>query len=153
LKPGLTIGGRAEVSRAVPRHETVSRIFADSPLLARMPDVYATAYMVGFMEWACCEHLAPFYSEGECSLGVHVDVTHVAPTVPGMVVTVTSEITAIEGRFITFKVSARDEAGPIGEGTHRRALVDTERFAAKAAGRAAEVPVAKPATSPTEIAT
>ncbi|WP_424931750.1 thioesterase family protein [Amaricoccus macauensis] len=137
MKPGLDIGHRAEFARKVPSHETVPRLFEDSELLHKMPDVYATAYMVGFMEWACCEHLAPFYDQGECSLGIQVDMSHTAPTVPGMTVTVTSEITAIEGRFVSFKVVARDDAGQIGEGMHRRALVDTDTFAAKAAGRSA----------------
>jgi fluoroacetyl-CoA thioesterase len=137
VKPGLDVGHRAEFSRRVPPEETVSRIFPDSALLAEMPHVYATAYMIGFMEWGCCEHLAPYYDEGECSLGIHVDMNHTAPTSPGMTVTVTSEITAVEGRFLNFRVSLRDDAGPIGEGTHRRALVDTDTFAAKAAGRAA----------------
>jgi fluoroacetyl-CoA thioesterase len=137
MKPGLEIGQRAEFSRKVPEHETVSRLFADSDLLAQMPDIYATAYMIGFMEWACCEQIAPFYDDGECSLGIQVDMAHVAPTLPGMEVTVTSEVTAIDGRIISFRVSLRDDAGAIGEGTHRRALVDTDTFRAKAAGRAA----------------
>jgi fluoroacetyl-CoA thioesterase len=137
MKPGLTIGHRAEFSRKVPPEETVSRLFPDSALLAQMPHVYATAYMIGFMEWACCEHVAPFYDEGECSLGIQVDMSHIAPTSPGMTVTVTSEITALEGRFLGFRVSLRDEAGLIGEGTHRRALVDADTFSARAAGRAA----------------
>ncbi len=137
MKPGLDIGSRAEFSRKVPADETVSRLFEDSALLAAMPHVYATAYMIGFMEWACCEQVAPFYDEGECSLGIEVNITHVAPTSPGMTVTAISELTAIEGKFLSFRVWLRDDAGPIGEGTHRRALVDADNFAAKAAGRAA----------------
>ncbi|MEM8569418.1 MAG: thioesterase family protein [Pseudomonadota bacterium] len=136
MKPGLSVGDRATFSREVPAHETVSRLFSDSELLSQMPDVYATAYMVGFMEWACCEQLAPYYEEGQCSLGIHVEMSHTAPTVPGMTVTVLSEVAEIDTRFVTFKVTARDNSGVIGEGRHRRALVDRETFAAKAAGRA-----------------
>jgi len=135
VKPGLTTGDRATFSRIVPPQETVSRLFADSVLLARMPDVYATAYMVGFMEWACCEHIAPYHEDGECSLGVLVNMSHVAPTPPGMRVTVSSTVTAVDGRFVDFAVVAHDAAGLIGEGTHRRAVVETERFAAKAAAK------------------
>jgi fluoroacetyl-CoA thioesterase len=136
VNPGLAIGDTATFSRAVAEHETVSRLFADSALLARMPDVFATAYMVGLMEWGCCEQIAPYYEDGECSLGVLVEISHLAATPPGMTVTVTSRVAGIEGRFLAFDVSLHDGVDLIGEGRHRRALVVTERFAAKARAKA-----------------
>lgn len=142
MKPGLAIGDRAVFSRAVPESETVSRLFPDSTLLAQMPDVLATAYMIGLMEWACCEHIAPYYEDGECSLGTHVDISHVAPTPPGLTVTVTSELEEIEGRFVWFKVSAHDGQDLIGAGRHPRALVHVDRFNERAAAKAAQVEIA-----------
>ncbi len=141
MQPGLAIGDTATFSRVVPADETVSRLFADSALLATMPDVFATAYMIGLMEWACCEQIAPFYGAGECSLGIHVDISHLAPTPPGMTVTVTSRIAAIDGRFIWFDVSLSDGVDLIGEGRHKRAVVDRDRFQAKAAAKAARAGV------------
>lgn len=138
MKPGLAIGAKARFSRKVAVNDTVPRLFDDATVMADMPDVLATARMVGLMEWACVEQLAPFYEPGECSLGIHVDISHVAPTPPGMVVTVDSEVTAIDGKFLWFKVTARDEAGLIGEGRHQRALVDAARFGAKAEAKRKE---------------
>jgi fluoroacetyl-CoA thioesterase len=142
VKPGLAIGDTATFSRVVREDETVSRLFDDAALLARMPDVFATAYMVGLMEWACCEQIAPYYDDGECSLGVHVDISHVAATPPGMTVTVTSRVAELDGRFIRFEVSLNDGVDLIGEGLHQRALVQTARFQAKADAKAKAMGVA-----------
>jgi fluoroacetyl-CoA thioesterase len=142
VKPGLAIGDTATFSRVVREDETVSRLFDDAALLARMPDVFATAYMVGLMEWACCEQIAPYYDDGECSLGVHVDISHVAATPPGMTVTVTSRVAELDGRFIRFEVSLNDGVDLIGEGRHQRALVQTARFQAKADAKAKAMGVA-----------
>lgn len=142
MKPGLSIGDKATFSRVVPETETVSRLFADSTLLAGMPDVLATAYMIGLMEWACCEQIAPYYEAGECSLGTHVDMSHIAPTPPGMTVTVTSEIAEIDGKFLWFRVSLHDGVDLIGEGRHQRALIRQDRFEARVRAKASEVELA-----------
>ncbi|MCA8881182.1 MAG: thioesterase family protein [Rhodobacteraceae bacterium] len=136
------MGDTATFSRVVREDETVSRLFDDAALLARMPDVFATAYMVGLMEWACCEQIAPYYEDGECSLGVRVDISHVAATPPGMTVTVTSRVAELDGRFIRFDVSLSDGMDLIGEGRHQRALVQTARFQAKADAKARAAGVA-----------
>lgn len=142
MKPGLAVGDRARFSRVVTQADTVPRLFPDAAIMADMPDVLATARMIGLMEWACVAQILPYYEPGECSLGVHVDVSHVAPTPPGLTVTVDSEVTAIEGRFLSFAVRAHDGRDLIGEGRHRRAVVLSGRFAAKAA---AKTPGAVPA--------
>jgi predicted thioesterase len=74
------------------------------------------------------EHLLP---TGHQSLGIHLDVRHFAATPVGLTVTATAEVTAVEGRTITFRVEARDEREPIGGGTHQRVIVNVERFAAR----------------------
>lgn len=104
-----------------------------------MPAVFATAKMVGLMEWACVEQLRPFYEDGEDSLGIHVDVDHSAPTLPGQTVTVETEVEAIDGRFIWFRVRAHDGIDVIGQGRHRRAVIDRATFADRLAAKAARV--------------
>jgi fluoroacetyl-CoA thioesterase len=143
MKPGLAVGDRARFSRRVTGADSVPRLFPDAGIMADMPDVLATAKMIGLMEWACVAQLLPYYEEGECSLGIHVDVSHVAPTPPGLTVTVDSEVTEIDGRFVSFSVRAHDGTDLIGEGRHRRAVVLTDRFAQKAAAKAAQQEMAE----------
>ena len=98
--------------------------------------VLATGYMVGLMEWACIEQLLPFYEDGEGSLGTHVDVSHLAPTPPGLTVTVETEVTGIDGKFVWFSVRAHDGVDLIGEGRHQRALVRWEKFVPRVMAKA-----------------
>ena len=63
-----------------------------------MPEVFATGYMVGLMEWTCIQLLAPHLDAGEGSLGTHIDVSHTAATPPGLRVTVDAECTGVHGR-------------------------------------------------------
>lgn len=97
--------------------------------------VYATPMMLALMEGAAAELLAEFLEEGETSVGAHIASSHLAPTPLGMKVRAQAEITAAEGRKITFAVRAFDERGLIGEGTHERVMVDRARFEAKASAR------------------
>jgi fluoroacetyl-CoA thioesterase len=129
VKSGLTIGARHQHRFTVQDRHTVQSLFAPEGAFPRMPAVFATAYMTGLMEWACVELIKPFYDAQEDSLGIHVDFSHVAPTLPGQVVTVTAALTAIDGRKLSFAVSAHDGVDLIGEGLHQRALIDTEKFA------------------------
>ncbi len=90
--------------------------------------VLATPVMINQIEaaaLAAVEHLLP---EGHQSLGIHLDVSHVAATPVGLRVTATAEVVRVEGRTITFRVEARDEVEPIGGGTHQRMVVSVARF-------------------------
>lgn len=93
-----------------------------------MPPVFATALLVGFVEWTCVEALGPFLEPGQKTVGVHVDLSHSAATPIGMTVTAEVELVAIEGRKLRFKVACRDEAELVSEGHHDRFIIDTERF-------------------------
>ena len=128
MKPGLKPGDRASFSMRVPAGDPVPALLADRRAFLDMPDVFATAKMVGLMEWACVEQLRPFYEDGEDSLGIHVDVDHSAPTLPGQVVTVETEVEEIDGRFLWFRVVAHDGIDQIGAGRHRRAVIDSTKF-------------------------
>ena len=90
--------------------------------------VLATPVMINLFEaaaLAAIEHLLP---DGHQSLGTHLDVTHIAATPVGMRVTATAEVTAVEGRVVKFRVSARDERDLIGEGVHDRVVVNVAKF-------------------------
>ncbi|MCD8332455.1 MAG: thioesterase family protein [Oscillospiraceae bacterium] len=93
--------------------------------------VFATPAMVALMEQAAASSLTPFLEEGQGSVGVHLDITHQSATPVGLKVWAESQVTAVEGKQITFSVAAYDEAGLIGQGTHRRACITVERFLAK----------------------
>jgi len=95
--------------------------------------VFGTPFMIGLMENAAQTVLGNFLEEGQGSVGTHLDVSHTAPTPIGMKVAVEAEITNVSenGKIIDFKLTAWDEKGPIGNGTHTRAIINNERFLAK----------------------
>ena len=96
-----------------------------------MPPVFATAFLVGFVEWTCVEALRPYLPAGARTVGVHVDLSHIAATPVGMQVSAEVELIAVQGRQLRFRVLCRDDADLICEGHHERALVDFERFMAR----------------------
>jgi predicted thioesterase len=93
--------------------------------------------MVALMELAAARVLRPYLREGEASVGVSVDVVHSAATPPGVTVTATARFVGREGKLFLFEVSAVDNAGEIGRGTHKRAVVATERLIGGAVRRGA----------------
>lgn len=104
-----------------------------------MPPVFATAFMVGFIEWTCIEALRPYLTDGQKTVGTHVDVSHVAATPVGMSVTADVELVEVEGRKLRFRVACRDEGGPIGEGFHERVIIDHKRFLARVGAKRRKV--------------
>ncbi len=102
------------------------------------PPVFATSRMVGLMEVAAARILGPHLREGEASVGVFVDAVHTAATPPGGTVTATAKLVGREGKLFLFEVSATDNAGEVGRGTHKRAIVSVERLLAGAARRGTE---------------
>ena len=99
------------------------------------PAVFATARMVALMEIAAARVLQPLLGPGELSVGVTVDITHTAPTPPGVQVTTTARFAGREGKLFLFEVSASDPGGEIGRGWHKRAIVTSERLQSGAAKR------------------
>ena len=128
MKNTLKAGDTAEFGYQVPASKTVPHLYPEAHEFAMMPKVFATGFMVGLMEWTCIKVLEPHLDEGEGSLGIHIDVSHLAATVPGQTVTVEAQCTKIEGRKVTFHVKARDEIDIIGEGEHQRMVVGWDRF-------------------------
>ena len=127
LKPGAT----AQFAFRIPAEKTVPHLYPEAAEFREMPTVFATGFMVGLMEWTCLKVLAPHLDEGEGSLGVHIDVSHTAATVPGQTVTVDAECTKVEGRRVWFVVKAHDGIDLIGEGRHERMIIPWSRFVAR----------------------
>ena len=100
------------------------------------PGVFATSRMIALMEVAAARLLKPFQQEGQLSVGVSIDVVHTAATPLGGTVTATAKFVRREGKLYVFEVSAADDAGEVGRGTHKRAIVSSERLLAGAAQRA-----------------
>ena len=95
--------------------------------------VYGTPFMCALMEKAAWTSIAPFLADGESTVGTKMEISHLSASPIGMKVWAESEVTQVDGRCIELKVSAYDEKGLIGEGTHQRFIVANERFLAKAA--------------------
>lgn len=94
-------------------------------------EVFATPSMVALMEEAACRSVAPFLEQGQTTVGTALSITHVSATPVGMGIKCDSELIEIIGRRLKFKVTAYDECGVIGEGTHERFIVNAEKFMAK----------------------
>lgn len=137
MKASLQPGIRHTHRYVVPATKTVPFVFEESERFQAMPPVFATAFMVGLMEWACMEALAPHLEAGEGSLGIQINVSHSAATPPGMAVTVEVTLAEVAGQRTVWEIVARDEVEEIGRGTHERYTVDLERFARKVAGKKA----------------
>jgi predicted thioesterase len=123
------LGAAAERSVVVRDEDTAARWGSGGIL------VYATPNMIALMEGAAVDAVDPLLPAGYQTVGSLVNVRHLAATPVGRRVTARAVLTAIAGRKLTFRVEARDESGPIGEGEHERYIVDVARFMAKAAAR------------------
>ena len=118
----ITIGLKGQASTLVEREDTAQEVGSGSLL------VYATPCMVALMEGAACDAIADFLPEDKTSVGTMLNISHVAATPVGLEERAEAEVTAVEGSKLTFQISAYDESGLIGEGTHQRVIVNTQRF-------------------------
>ena len=119
----------------VPENKTVPFLFPEAEAFQSMPKVLATGFLVGLMEWACIEALAPHLDEGEGSVGTMINLSHTAPTPPGMEVTVHVTCVEVDGRRTSWEIEANDEVETIGKATHQRFTVNWEKFNARLAGK------------------
>ena len=122
----ISIGMRGEVSTFVERADTAYEVGSGSLL------VYATPCMVALMEGAACEAIAPALDDAHTSVGIELSVKHLAATPVGLEVRAEAEVTDVAKNIITFNITAHDESGLIGECTHKRAVVNTQKFLDKA---------------------
>jgi len=134
LRPGLTY----EHNFTVPTDKTVPALYPEAAEFQAMPEVFATGFLVGLLEWACIKAINPHLDwPREQTLGTHIDVSHEAATPPGLAVTVRVELVEVDGRRLAFTVEAHDGVDRISRGRHERFIVDKERFEAKVAGKLA----------------
>lgn len=115
------------------RHEeTVTNEKTAANVGSGLVRVFATPMMIALIEKTCSESVAPYLEEGQSTVGTYIKVSHVAATPVGMKVWAESELVEIDRRRLVFKVSAFDEAGLIGQGTHERFIIDLAKFQSKA---------------------
>lgn len=124
----LQAGIRGEKKFVVSADQLASRVGSG------LVNVFATPAMIAAIENTAAMSVQPELDEGKTTVGISINVSHVAATPEGMEVRIETELVELapNGKVMTFKVACYDEAGLIGEGTHQRAVVDTARFEAKA---------------------
>ena len=121
----ITVGMKAEVSTLVEREDTAKEVGSGDLL------VYATPCMVALMEGAACEAIAGTLGDSQTTVGTALNIEHLSATPVGLEVRAEAEVTAVEGKVITFDLRAYDEAGEIGRGTHKRVIVSSQKFLEK----------------------
>ena len=121
----ITVGMKGEVFSNVEREDTAKEVGSGDLL------VYATPCMVALMEGAACEAIAEAMSENQTTVGTMLNIEHISATPVGLDVRAVAEVTAVEGKVITFDVKAYDEAGEIGHGTHKRVVINSQKFLEK----------------------
>ena len=122
----ITVGMKGTVSTLVERQDTAKEVGSGDLL------VYATPCMVALMEGAACEAIAEALGENQTTVGTSLSIEHISATPVGLEVRAEAEVTAVEGKVITFAVTAFDEAGEIGHGTHKRVVINSQKFLEKA---------------------
>lgn len=118
----LSVGMRGESFSLVEREDTAAEVGSGSLL------VYATPCMVALMEGAACNAISDALADDKTSVGICLNIAHLSATPVGLEVRAEAEVIEVSGNTITFQISAYDEAGKIGEGTHKRAIITTQKF-------------------------
>ena len=118
----ITVGMKGEVSSFVEREDTAREVGSGDLL------VYATPCMAALMEGAACEAIAEALSDSQTTVGTLLNIEHLSATPVGMDVRAEALVAAVDGKVITFEVHAFDEAGEIGKGIHKRAIVNAQKF-------------------------
>ena len=122
----ITVGLKGEVGTLVEREDTAKEVGSGDLL------VYATPCMVALMEGAACEAIAECLNDSQTTVGTALNIEHISATPVGLDVRAEAEVTAVDGKVITFRVTAYDEIGEIGRGTHTRVIVNSQKFLEKA---------------------
>lgn len=132
MKDTLKVGIRYEHKFRVPQSKTVPALYPESEEFVAMPEVFATGFLVGLLEWACIKAINSHLDwPQEQTVGTHINVSHEAATPPGLVVTATVELVEVDGRKLVFTVEAHDGVDLISRGHHERFIINKEKFDAK----------------------
>ena len=125
LKPGLTFQFKFEV----PENKTVPFLYPEAPELQQMPKVLATGFMVGLFEWTCIQAVNPYLDwPEEQTVGIGLNLNHLAATPPGLTVTVDVKLEKVDGRRLVFSIVADDGIDTISKGTHERFIIEAAKF-------------------------
>ncbi|MDS4015337.1 MAG: thioesterase family protein [Candidatus Accumulibacter sp.] len=137
MKDSLRPGIKFEHRFTVPASKTVPALYPESAEFVAMPGVFATGFLVGLLEWACIKAINPYLDwPQEQTVGTHIDVSHEAATPPGLEVSVTVELLAVEGKKLVFAVAAHDGHDLISQGRHERFIINREKFDARLSAKA-----------------
>ena len=135
LSPGLAHSQSIRISDAL----TVPALSESFLGFSELPPVFATAFMIGFVEWTCIEALRDCLGPDQTTVGTLVDVTHESPTPVGLTVTAHVNLVKVDGRLLRFGVECRDDVDIIGRGIHERTIIDEASFAKRLTRKAAMV--------------
>ena len=122
----ITVGMNGQALTQVEREDTAREVGSGDLL------VYATPCMAALMEGAACDAIAGALPEGQTTVGTVLNLEHLSATPVGLEVRAEAEVTEVAGKVITFALHAFDEAGEIGRGTHKRVIVNNQKFLDKA---------------------
>ena len=131
LAPGISYCLQTQVDS----RQLVPALFPDSPPIAAMPRVLATAWLVALMEHACILALEPHLDVGEASVGIGIDLKHFAPTPEAIRIAIEVECIEVQKRRSVWSIVARDEVDEIGRARHERMIVESIRFAGSLAAK------------------
>lgn len=136
MQDTLKAGIRYQHRFVVPMSKTVPALYPEAEEFLAMPEVFATGFLVGFLEWACVKAVNPHLDwPREQTLGTHIDISHEAATPAGMEVVADVELIEVSGRRLVFKVEARDGVDVVARGRHERFVIERVRFDARVAAK------------------
>jgi fluoroacetyl-CoA thioesterase len=134
MKDSLTPGLIHQFEYQVPDDKTVPFLYPEAPEFQQMPRVLATGFMVGLFEWTCIQAVNPHIDwPREQTVGIGVQLSHLAATPPGLTVNVKVRLEEVQGRKLVFSIVANDGIDTISEGIHERFIIDAAKFNAKVA--------------------
>ena len=129
MKETLKAGLEHTFSFNIDESKLVPALYPESEEFQAMPNVFATGYMIGLIEWTCIQVMNPHLDwPREQSVGTHVDVSHIAATPPGLEVTVKVKLVEVDGRRLVFEVEAHDGIDLITRGRHERFVINKDKF-------------------------
>lgn len=132
MKESLEPGLKFEFKYTIPESKTVPYLYPEAAEFQLMPQVLATGFMVGLIEWACVDFINRYIDwPQEQTVGTEVKLSHLAATPPGLTVMVKGELIQVEGRKLTFAIVADDGIDVISEGTHERVIINPAKFKAR----------------------
>ena len=130
LKPGLT----HQFKYDVPENKTVPYLYPEAAEFQQMPRVLATGFMVGLFEWTCIQAVNPHIDwPDEQTVGIGINLNHLAATPPGLTVNVEVRLEEVQGRKLVFSILADDGVDKISAGIHERFIINAAKFNGKVA--------------------